>query len=245
VKLSLGDIRDYDGSDLKGIELCFLDILKTPEVARHAMRVFFPRLLPGAYIVQQDYFFSDLPHIRVFNEALADKMRYLGEVRSSAIFQLMDPISTEKLEEALASLKFPELALALHQQAEARTVNLARQYMLRLSRGLLYVGFEDFAMAERTLAEADRQFAVIALDARGKYRENMAWRVKRLRQAIKQRRAVAEKRKERQLLAAEKRKEQMRAAEKRREQMRAAEKRREETRAAGAKPPRRRSRAKR
>jgi hypothetical protein len=191
VQLHIGDILEYDGRDIDAIELCFLDILKTPPVAVHAMRIFFPRLLPGAYIVQQDYFFSDLPYVKVLNEALSDKLRYLGEVRSSALFQLIDPISPVDVEGAKAALQSLEQSLTLHRRAEARTISPARQYMMRLSRGLLYASFNDLDMAAATVEEADRQFADIAFDARGNYRDNMAWRVNRLRNEIRRGRAVA------------------------------------------------------
>jgi hypothetical protein len=63
--------------------------------------------------------------------------------------------------------------------------------MMRLSRGLLYASFNDLDMAAATVEEADRQFADIAFDARGNYRDNMAWRVNRLRNEIRRGRAVA------------------------------------------------------
>jgi hypothetical protein len=184
LQFHIGDILRYDGNDLDGIEICFLDILKTPLVALHAMRLFFPQLLPGAFIVQQDYFFSDLPFVKVLNEALSNKLRYLGEVRSTALFQVIEPISPAEVEEANAALRSLERAVILHKLAEARTISPARQYMMRLSRSLLYASFNDVDMATATVKEANRQFADIAFDAGGKFRDNMAWRVDRVRSAI-------------------------------------------------------------
>lgn len=177
VTLHIGDILQYTGDDLHDIEICFLDILKMPEVSRHALRVFVPKMLPGCFIIQQDYFFSDLPYIKVFNEALADKLRYLGEVRSSAVFQLIEPITDAELDDALSALDDLDRAITLHKQAEARTISPARQYMMRLSRALLYAQADAPDLARETLSEADRQFVDIARDDDGNYRDNMKWRV--------------------------------------------------------------------
>ncbi|MEM7192990.1 MAG: hypothetical protein AAF405_09055 [Pseudomonadota bacterium] len=161
-KLTTGDILEYSGEDIDGIEICFLDILKTPEVARHVMEVFFPSLLPGAIIIQQDYFFGGLPFIKVFNEALADKLTYLGEVRSSAIFKTTAPITAADLEDAFAAIDTLDRAVSLHLRAEERTVNPFRQYMMRLSRARLYAGARDTDNASQTLAEANKEFPQIA-----------------------------------------------------------------------------------
>ena len=97
IRLHIGDILDFDGDALGGIEICFLDILKNKKLTLHCMRTFFPRLLPGAYVVQQDYFFDDLPFIKYSMEMLSDHFEYIGEVCSSAVFRLKKSNSHEQL----------------------------------------------------------------------------------------------------------------------------------------------------
>lgn len=197
VDLNIGDILEYTGDDIKGIEICFLDILKTPDVTRHAMRVFLPRLVPGAIIIQQDYFFSDLPYIKVYNEALSEKLRYLGEVRSSAVFEAMEPISQSDLDDAFAAAESLDRSVPLHRRAEARTINPARQYLMRLSRSLLYALAHNSKMAEQTLADANRAFPDIARSRFSLVQPHAAWRRERLQKAIELARVVEARRADR------------------------------------------------
>jgi len=183
VDLHVGDIL-ADPGGVGDIEICFLDILKTPPVARHAMEMFFPKLLVGAYIIQQDYFFHELEYIKVFNEALSEKLSYLGEVRSSAVFRVIDKISLSDLERAFAAWDSLEESLSLHRLAEARTISAARQYMMRISRAHIFARHKEFEMADTTLEEADRLFADVAFDDKGQYQTNMGWRLEGLRKKI-------------------------------------------------------------
>jgi len=187
VELHVGDILNDDGQDIDKIEICFLDILKTPEVARHTLRLFMPKLLPGAYVIQQDYFFEELDYIKVFNEALSEKLAFLGEVRSSAVFRLLDTVSMAEVEDSFAPLDNLEEALVLHRRAEARTISPARQYLMRLSRARLYVRHGATELAEQTIDEADRLYPDISRDEDGNYPQNVAGRVKSVRNAIKRR----------------------------------------------------------
>lgn len=183
-QLYVGDIRDYRGDDIASIEICFLDVLKNREVTFHVMRTLFPKLIPSSIIVQQDYFFSDLPHIRVLTEALSDKLRYLGEVRSSAVFQCMESITGDDLTRAFRALECVDQSVELHQRAEARTTSPLRQYILRLSRSKLYALANDVDLARQTLAEANRQFSDVVSTKSGVYDRRMGWRLKLLQRTI-------------------------------------------------------------
>jgi hypothetical protein len=56
--------------------------------------------------------------------------------------------------------------------------------MMRLSRRLLYALTKDVDLAAQALEAADRQFANIAFDSGGNYRENIGWRVQNLRDVM-------------------------------------------------------------
>lgn len=197
VNLTIGDIRDYNGADIEDIEICFLDILKTAEVTRHVMRVFFPRLQPGAIIVQQDYFFSGLPFIKVYNEALSHKLAFLGEVRSSAVFEVTDRISAEEVEDAFTAFDTVERSLQLHRIAEERTESTLRQYLMRISRAVLYANADDPQMAAKTLSEANKEFSDIAYGPLGIYRPSLRSQMVNFQNAIKRAEAVELRRAER------------------------------------------------
>lgn len=184
VELHIGDILAYDGEDLTDIEICFLDILKTPSITKHCLKMIFPKLLVGSYVIHQDYFFHDLPEIKVAMETLMEYFEYLGEVRSSAIFKLRRPITQETIGGLLESRPLEE-QLKLHRAAELRTQNESRQYLMQLSRALLLAEHGDADAASATWKEANETYPSIAFKADGKtYNDNISWRFSKLENNI-------------------------------------------------------------
>lgn len=183
VDLKIGDVLEYQGDDLGKIEICFLDILKTEKICEHCIRLFFPRLLPGAYVIQQDYFFDQHPYIKVVMEQAASCFSYLGEVRSSAVFRLEEPLDAEAAAR-VATLPEPDVQLALHERAERRTNDPARQYLMQLSRTRLYGTLGRIDEAYDTWRNADREFKLVAFDKDNEYKQNMQWRIESLRQQL-------------------------------------------------------------
>lgn len=179
----IGDILDYDLSQIGSIEIAFLDILKTPEVTEFCFRNMFPRLVPGAYVVQQDYFFHGQPDVKVAMEALADHFTYIGEVACSAVFQLSRQISDDLVTERLRKRSTAE-ALELHAAAEQRTNDPARQYLMLLSRAFLLQSRSDPAAARAVWQEADAKYPEVAFDKNRQYRNNISWRIASLKKAI-------------------------------------------------------------
>lgn len=133
VDLRIGDFMEAAGLD-GPVEILFLDILKTPALSLRALRLFYPRLIAGrSVVVQQDYFFEELPWIKTHQEALADYFDFVGEVGSSAIFLCRKEIPQavlDGLENDLSPAEQLRLAsIALHRSADP-----ARRLFMALSK---------------------------------------------------------------------------------------------------------------
>ena len=187
VNLHIGDLLDFDGDTLRDIEICFLDVLKNKKLTLHCMKTFFPRLLPGAYVVQQDYFFDDLPFVKYSMEMLSDHFEYIGEVCSSAVFKLKKTIDSKDLPDSLDQLT-GEAKLRLHRQAELRTKDPNRQYLMQLSRARLLVELGEFSAAGSVWQDADEKYASFIRTDGGEYKPNIALRIYRLTDYLEQRR---------------------------------------------------------
>lgn len=133
VDLRIGDFIEAEGVDAP-VEILFLDILKTPALSLRAVRQFYSRLIAGrSVVVQQDYFFEELPWIKTHQEALADYFDFVGEVGSSAIFLCRKEIPQgvlDGLENDLPPAEQLRLAsIALHRSADP-----ARRFFMALSK---------------------------------------------------------------------------------------------------------------
>jgi len=190
VELRPGDLLDESAEDLGPVEICFLDVLKTDAVTEHAVNIFFAQLEPGSLVVHQDYFFDQLPMIKVVQEALADHFDYLGEVRSSALFRLNRKIEMPRAGSHGYGLS-AEDQLACHAIAEARTTDRQRAYLMRLSRAHLLARHGRVQEAEATLADADRDYADDVMQGTSGYRAGFGGRVETLKREIESSRNVA------------------------------------------------------
>ena len=179
VDLHIGNILDYDASDIDKIEIAFLDILKIELVAKHCFHLFLPRMIKGGIIIQQDYFFDDLPFIKYMTEALVDYLEYDGEVRSSAVFTLRKPLDEKALNDRISNLN-DEDKLRLHKQAEIRTISRNRQYLMQLSRARLYANLGRLEEARKTWDQACKDYKQEVFDEDGNVRNAFIWRHERL-----------------------------------------------------------------
>lgn len=118
VELNVGDILAMRWSG-EPIEILFLDVLKTPEINRHALREYFPRLVPGALVIQQDYFIDSLPYIKTTQEAMSDHFDFVAQLRPTGVFQLKQSLSHEVLAAAedISTVRQLELIDAAKQRA--------------------------------------------------------------------------------------------------------------------------------
>jgi hypothetical protein len=146
IKLHLDDILKYKHPSNQSIEIAFLDILKTEKVCKHCIEQFYPNLNVGSYVIQQDYFFDQLPFVKYMQEAFSDCFSFEGQVNSSAVFKLVKKITSDDLSERLNSLT-PQSALDFHSISEARCLDTDRSYFMKLSRAWLLadLGFLDEA----------------------------------------------------------------------------------------------------
>ena len=193
INLHVGDILDFDGNTLGDVEICFLDILKNKKLTLHSMRIFFPRLLPGAYVTQQDYFFDNLPFIKYSMEALSDHFEYVGECQSSAVFRLRAAIDLHDLPRDLEELD-DEAKLRLHREAELRTKDPYRQHLMELSRVRLLTEIGDFLSSAFVWGYTDEKYRNFIRTNDGEYKPNIAWRIASLNDYLDRRRRGAHRR---------------------------------------------------
>lgn len=85
------------------IALCFVDLDKSFELNRKIVNSYFARLVPGAIVVQQDFFMSRTPWTVVTMHRLSDVLPFVGATKAnSAIFALEGELSAGLLQSAVA-----------------------------------------------------------------------------------------------------------------------------------------------
>jgi predicted O-methyltransferase YrrM len=75
-----GDITTFAWTSDNEIEILFIDVAKSWETNDFILHNFFPRLMPGASVIQQDYHWPHTPWISIAMELLADHVTYLGSM---------------------------------------------------------------------------------------------------------------------------------------------------------------------
>lgn len=183
VDLHIGDILDFDASSLNKVEIAFLDILKNKKICEYCFYSFVPKIIEGGYLIQQDYFFDDLPFIKYMTEMLDDHLIYRGEVRSSALFQIKRTIAESTIRDRVRKLSVDD-KLRLHAQAEGRTASRNRQYIMQLSRARLLVGLGRIAEATAVWEKADDDFKDEVFDVNGRVSSKFLWRQERLEELL-------------------------------------------------------------
>ncbi|HEY2179472.1 MAG TPA: hypothetical protein VGH15_12905 [Caulobacteraceae bacterium] len=156
VELRIGDILEC-GEINDRIEICFLDVLKNPNIAAYAIKQYFPRLIPGrSIVIQQDYFFEGLPFIKTYQEFFADQFEYVGEVGSSAIFRCIAKVDKAAIDRVVGGLA-PEEQVRLASIALQRSIDPTRRFMMAMSKTLLIreLHGDDAARAYLEFAEAE------------------------------------------------------------------------------------------
>lgn len=87
----------------QSIALCFVDLDKSFELNRKVVLEFFSRLVAGAIVVQQDFFFSKTPWTAVTMHRLRDLLPFRGAAKSfSAIFEVTGDVTIDRLVAAVA-----------------------------------------------------------------------------------------------------------------------------------------------
>jgi hypothetical protein len=165
VDLRLGDVLQTGRIDAP-IEILFLDVLKAASVSKFAVRNYFPRLIPNrSIVIQQDYFFEDLPHVKVHQEFFCSKFVYLGELGSMALFRCVESITEQDLARFETETGDVDNQIRLATLAMYRTKDRARQLMMAVSKLDLIRRLRGTAAAQDYAAVIEREFAdVISAD---------------------------------------------------------------------------------
>lgn len=92
-----GDVTAVGYPDATPIEILGVDLCKALPVTDHLVREFFPRLLPSALVIQQDYIHAYHPHIHLSMARLSDCFKLDTEIRwgGSFAFRCVRPITAE------------------------------------------------------------------------------------------------------------------------------------------------------
>jgi predicted O-methyltransferase YrrM len=158
VELRIGDILEC-GEINDRIEICFLDVLKNPNIAAFAIKQYFPKLIPGrSIVIQQDYFFEGLPFIKTYQEYFSDQFEYVGEVGSSAIFRCIAKVDRAAIDAVVGGLP-AEDQIRLASIALQRSIDPTRRFMMAMSKTLLINELEGAEAARGYLEFAQAEFA--------------------------------------------------------------------------------------
>jgi SAM-dependent methyltransferase len=99
ITLHEGDITATAATFDRDIEILFLDVMKSWTTSDALLTTFFPRLLPGAIVVQQDYVHEAHPWIPIVMEALREQLTFMEFVEfSSAVYRVERPPSLPEVE---------------------------------------------------------------------------------------------------------------------------------------------------
>jgi len=98
-----GDILEESWNE-GNIGLLFIDICKTAAVNNHVLETFFPHLVKGSVIVQQDYLFLDCPWLIYSMEQLKPKISFASYTEDySVLFHVNEPVTSKDIQKALYS----------------------------------------------------------------------------------------------------------------------------------------------
>lgn len=133
IALHLGDLTEerWDGSP---IEIAFIDVCKTAELNAHVSREFYPALVAGATLIHQDFFFDQLPWLRVTMGQLAEHVTWEGQVATSSLYRVHTPIPASLVAHDPFLDGSLEECLRLHDAVAFDGIDRATELMLALSR---------------------------------------------------------------------------------------------------------------
>ncbi|MDP5210898.1 hypothetical protein [Microbulbifer sp. 2205BS26-8] len=111
INLNIGDFNTFTWPK-RAIEICFVDVCKTPALNRHVTQQFMPNLLPdSSFFINQDFFFDRLPWIKITMGYLAEYFEWYGQVFTTSIYKCTkkipdhiveyDPFTQASLDECL------------------------------------------------------------------------------------------------------------------------------------------------
>jgi hypothetical protein len=101
LEIHQGDILESEYRDATGIECLGVDICKSREITDKVFRTFLPRLIPGAYVIQQDMIHPWHPYLHTAIGYFADRFQLIHEnpCGASVLYRLVRPIEERDLPE--------------------------------------------------------------------------------------------------------------------------------------------------
>jgi len=165
VDLHIGDLKEYRWVASDGIEILFIDVAKSLSLHKHILRQFMPALMVDSYVIQQDFFFAELPWIKVTMAHLRDHFELLGEAHASAVFRCTNADWSEKLARDPWDEADLEELLHLHDSWLDATSDWRRRAMMELSSVHLMAAKESFSQADERLRRIEEDYTgMIAID---------------------------------------------------------------------------------
>lgn len=153
VELHVGDINraHWEGP---GIELLFIDIAKSWRTNRYVTKTFFPWLVPGAVVVQQDLVHWEFPWVAMTMASLADYFEPLGFVPfGSMVYRCTKAPPADVADLDLRRLPFQD-QIDLVTAEQGRIDERARPW-LELAKANLCIYAGDQGLATATIDEVE------------------------------------------------------------------------------------------
>ena len=159
-----GDVTSHGYPDDEPIEILGLDLCKALFVTDHVLRAFFPRLLPGALVIHQDYIHEFHPHIHLSMARLADHFELYAEISGggSVAWRLKKPITPELILERFG----PDDSWYAEQDTNVRLLEQLAQsqhyetnrWILTLTLGIYHWAMQDQERAVEVYERARREY---------------------------------------------------------------------------------------
>lgn len=152
VEVHPGDILHTAWSG-EAIATLFVDIAKSWATHDHVITQFFPPLVPGSVVIQQDLVHWGHPWCALAMELLIDHFEYLGHVSfSSAVYRARHPVPVDDLPTDLLGRLSAEEALHLIDRCAER-VGEPFAGFIRLAGARALMSFGDYAGARARVDE--------------------------------------------------------------------------------------------
>lgn len=91
VTLHIGDLLEEKWTG-DPIEICFIDVCKTPALNAHVSKIFYPYIIEGGYLINQDYYFDRLPYVKSTMGYLDEYFEWVGRVYTTSIWRCVKQV---------------------------------------------------------------------------------------------------------------------------------------------------------
>jgi hypothetical protein len=159
IEINIGDFMDVSWETSDPIEICFVDLAKTPELNYHVFKTLFPAFIPGKTIlIQQDLFFDRLPWIKVLMGYLDEYFEWLGQVGPSSVYRYVRKIPDDVLLiDPYRSLP-DEKQIRFHKNTYDDRLSARRRFALDVSLAYLYFHTHGQEKAMDQLHRTEKKF---------------------------------------------------------------------------------------